>query len=65
MTENLTVLLLRKNTAEFISSKLCREVSLEEVKMEVVGAGNKTITLKDFYCGAHFSVEGYFFQSRY
>ena len=28
MTENLTVLLLRKNTAEFISSKLCREVSL-------------------------------------
>ena len=63
MTENLTVLQLRKNTAEFISSQTSREVGVEEVKMEVIGADNRKIVLEDFYCGAQFSVEGYFFQS--
>jgi len=63
MTKNLTVLQLRKNTADFISSQLNRIVTLEEVTMEIVGVDNKKIILEDFYCGAQFSVEGYYFQS--
>ena len=63
MTENLTVLQLRKNTAEYIGSRLSREVGLDEVKIETTGADNRKIVLEDFYYGAQFSVEGYFYQS--